>query len=128
MNITDKIKKWEDACEVLSIDPIKSLPYPTPADQDEIAVNAFFKLTKIREVLNEGWKPDWKDSSEWKYYPWMDLEDDNGSGLGLSFGVYVYGISASTVGSRLVFKSRSIAEYAGKQFTDIYAELMVIKD
>ena len=38
-----------------------------------------------------------------------------------SRGTYV------AVGSRLCFKSRELAEYAGKQFKDIYEEYYVIK-
>ena len=71
--------------------------------------------------LNEGWQPDWDDSSEYKYYPWFYM--------GGSLGFRYYGCadwdSFSDVGSRLCLKSSELAEYAGKQFTDLYQKFMI---
>ncbi|MCS3134819.1 hypothetical protein NXW30_22015 [Phocaeicola vulgatus] len=30
---------------------------------------AYHKLTVITRALNNGWKPNWDDQNEWKYYP-----------------------------------------------------------
>lgn len=125
--ITTVIKTYEDACKMLDIDPELSLPFSGDHDGDQLAINATFKLIKIAKALNEGWTPDWQNDDERKYYPWMDMEDDNGSGLGLSFTDYDYVYSYSLVGSRLCFKSRELAEYAGRQFVGLYAEAWIIK-
>lgn len=52
--------------------------------------------------------------------------DAKPSGFGLAY--YDFGNWASTtnVGSRLCFKSVEQAEYAGKQFIDLYEDLMLI--
>jgi hypothetical protein len=88
--ITDRIKTWEDVCKFLSIDPIGSLPFvpETNPPKAEGSANAYFKLCKIIEVLNEGWEPNWDNSGERKYYPWFDMEATAGSGFGLSYDDY----------------------------------------
>jgi len=125
--ITEVIKSYEDACKMLDIDPVLSLPFSDDQEGDQLAINATFKLMKIAKALNEGWTPDWQDNDQRKYYPWMDMEDDNRSGLGLSFSVCGSADSLSAVGSRLCFKSRELAEYAGRQFVGLYAEAWIIK-
>ena len=79
----------------------------------------------IAKALNEVWVPDWNDSSQYKYFPYFDMESSSAGG----FVCNDYGSRGTyaAVGSRLCFKSRELAEYAGKQFKDIYEEYYVIK-
>jgi len=117
-NIMDRVKAADDAFKIKGIS-ISSIinDNDTP---DEIA----YKIIKvIVEVLNEGWVPDWKNDSQYKYYPWFDMS----SGSGLSFVGYGGRNSGSSVGSRLCFKSRELAEYAGKQFIKEYTDFFIIK-
>lgn len=111
----DLFKTWEDVCEANDTDPINSLPFPSPKTTHQEAVNGFFKMTLIADALNEGWIPDWDNTSEYKYSPWFKH-----SGGGFSFYGCDFDYTLSSVGARLVFKSRELAEYAGKQFLDIY--------
>lgn len=114
--ITDRIKTFEDACKHLGL----SNEIFSPGDtKDEIA---YKKLKVIAKALNEGWQPDWTDGSQYKYYPWFDFS----SGSGLAYRDFGINDSGSTVGSRLCYKSRVLAIYAGKQFTDIYADFMTL--
>ena len=126
-NITDKIKSFEDACQALGLDPTALPDVSKLREKDQAAQIAQYKLSIIAEALNEGWTPDWKNNREYKYYPWFDMEDDNGSGLGLSCLDCDCDDSISSVGSRLSFKSSDLARYAGKQFTGLYADLFLIK-
>jgi hypothetical protein len=124
--ITDRVKTFEDACNVLGLDADDVLPYdaddimPYDADDSTEAINAFAKLNAIAKALNEGWTPDWNNSNEYKYWPYFKMQN------GFSFDGVVYWCTLSAVGSRLCFKTRELAEYAGKQFLDIYKEWMVI--
>jgi hypothetical protein len=113
--ITDRIKTFDDACEVLGI-RLEVHPKDTP---DEIAYKS---LKIICQALNEGWTPNWKNDNEHKYYPWFYME----RGSGFSLGGVNYGCATSTVGSRLCFKSRDLAEYTVKTFLDLYKDYMVI--
>ncbi len=117
LKITDRIKTFEDVVKVC----------PPPANvqilldyngvyADMLAAQAFAKITLIAKVLNEGWQPDWSNTNQYKYYPFFKHQ----SGFGLSFDVYVRWCSGTYCGSRLCFKSAELAEYAGKQFADIY--------
>ena len=118
--IIDRIKSFSDACAELGVDPEELLPYPSSTDDDfKTSVNAYVKLATIIEALNEGWVLDFRNVNEAKYYPWFT---PNLSGLGLSFDDCDCDYSFSTVGSRLVLRSRELAEYVGQEFIDIYNE------
>lgn len=122
VKITDRVKTFEDACEVVGTIPenVKSLISYSGIDTDMKASVAHMKLQIIARALNEGWKPDWTKSSEYKYHPWFNFS----SGSGLSFRGCGCRYSYSGVGSRLCFKSSELATYAGKQFTDLYKDFM----
>jgi len=123
--ITDRIKTFQDACSLLKV-PEKDVLAFTGNTPDELAVNALCKLIVIIRALNEGWQPDWNDNSQHKWYPWFDMEVDRNNPPGFRFvGAYcAYAGTYSAGGSRLCFKSGELAEYAGKQFTDIYQQLL----
>jgi len=113
-------------------------------------LTAFLKLRIITAALNQGWSPDWTNSDEWKYYPWFclytedeynDLDADDkerccrvvgrsSSGANAGGGlVYASAVSASSYshagyGSRLAFKTRELALYAGKQFVDLWCDFV----
>ena len=72
--------------------------------------------------LNEGWQPDWDDSSEYKYYPWFYM----GGSLGFRYGGYDRWNSISNVGSRLCYISREVAEYVQETFFELYKEYFVM--
>jgi hypothetical protein len=67
--ITDRVKTFEDACEIAGVDP-RDRKF-LDAAEDEIA---YSKLRVIISVLNEGWTPDWDNSRQYKYYPWFYLD------------------------------------------------------
>jgi hypothetical protein len=120
--ITDRVKTFEDACEVLGIDLIGFVDDDNAPDE-----SAYIKLKTIIKALNEGWTPDWNNDNQPKYWPWFHLEKtkSNPSGFRL-FHVGYYCYSDSAVGSRLCFKSRELAEYAAKQFEDLYKQFLTI--
>lgn len=112
---------------------------------DDIA--AFLKLRIITAALNEGGEPQFTPDEK-RWYPWFNLytqeeidrmsEEEkkevglllwgggarNGSRCGLAFAISVgaWSSSASYFGSRLAFKSEELADYAGRQFIEIYAD------
>lgn len=119
-----KIKTFEGACKALKLNPKTVLPVVKGMPKHhQDALIAHAKLVIIADALNEGWKPDWKNFNEWKYYPWFDLS----SGSGLAYYVYAFDCSTSGVGSRLCFKSPELAEYAGKQFKSLYQKYFLLK-
>ena len=109
-------------------------------------VVAFLKLRIITEALNEGWHPKFTED-EYCYYPWFYIytkedydnfsEEEKRRCVGrASYGAnanggLVYSVandasssSRSNSGVRLAFSNRDLAEYAGKQFIDIWADFV----
>lgn len=113
--ITDRIKTFEDVVDELKI----SSNFKPTGSKDEVA---YIKLKLIAECLNEGWTPNWDNSDEYKYYPYFDMR----SGVGFSDSAYDGWRTDTHVGSRLCFKSRELAEYAGKQFEAIYKDFLTL--
>lgn len=122
--IKDRIKTFEDACAVLNI-PVPQ--FSTPVTSDDRAVIAFQKLTIIIRALNEGWEPNWGDFSEYKYYAWFKFQkgSNKSSGFGFSYSDWTYSHTDTNVGARLCFKTSELAEYAGKQFIELYKEYFI---
>ena len=124
--ITDRIKTYDDACkEVGRPSVIISLgsPFEKIKDPDAVSIEAYSKLIIIAKALNEGWVPDWSNTSQNKYVPWFKHK----SGFGLSYYDCDDWTSVTTVGSRLCFKSAELATYAATQFADIYNDYLSIK-
>lgn len=122
-NITDRVKSFEDACQVLGISTnvpeVKGLPR-----KHQKAIIANYKLIVIAEALNEGWKPNWQDSDEYKYYPWFDMS--NPAGVGCSFTHFTASYTLADIGSRLCLKNRELAIYFGQTFTDLFNDSLLL--
>ncbi len=108
-NIMDRVKSYEDACEVLGIKR-RNFDYCT---DDEIA---YKKLKDIIKALNEGWIPNW-DNDEYKYYCWWYLNEP-----GLRLDDVYCNYSGANVAPRLCFKTRELAEYAAEKFFDLFKQ------
>lgn len=122
-NITDRVKSFEDACQVLGISTnvpeVKGLPR-----KHQKAIIANYKLIVIAEALNEGWKPNWQDSDEYKYYPWFDMS--NPAGVGFAYTYAAASGTGASVGSRLCLKNRELAIYFGQTFTDLFNDSLLL--
>lgn len=119
--ITDRIKTFQDACEAVGI-KAEHFAAACDAADDTPDEHAYKYLKIVAEALNEGWKPNWNDSSEAKWYPYFNM--DTNAGVGFSYTHYGRWHTFTSVGSRLCFKSKELAEYAGKQFNSIYKDFL----
>lgn len=121
------IKTFEDACKALNFEP--SVPdFSMIPGKHQKAMLAHYKLVVIVEAVNEGWTPNWSDTNQWKYELWPDVIEDKSkpSGFGLSFYGCDYWDTRTTVGSRLCFKSREVAEYTFETFKELYENYFLI--
>lgn len=135
-DITNRVKSYADACKVLGIEPMDEDSMKAQSFRpDEIARR---QLETITEALNEGWKPNWADTDEYKYYPYFytevsEVQTEDGDTYGAGAGFSCAGtIGAATntcasIGSRLCFHDRETARYAGRTFTDLYAQILIEK-
>lgn len=120
-SILERIKNFDDVLTELEISKTDFEFASKGLTKDEIA---YREVKLIAEALNEGWQPDWTNSSEAKYYPWFTMGSP--SGVGFSYDGCGHWRSHSGVGSRLCYRSKELAEYAGKQFLSIYKELFTL--
>lgn len=143
-DIMERVKTFDDACEVLGEEHSYVQEYRGVANinfdftQDIIA---YLKLRIICAALNEGWKPKF-DGYEHRYYPWFCIytkkaydelyEDEKKEchDMGRSHdnvfadtGVQTL-VSGAFSSSRIVFKTRELAEYCEKQFIDIWSDYL----
>ena len=110
-----QIKTYEDALKVLGREDFsRENLYPR-----EIARR---KLEIIIEALNEGWKPDWENYSQLKWYPYFYRSS---AGLGYSYSTNSPTYATANFGVRLCCKSEEIADYVGQQFLYLYKEMLL---
>ena len=123
-DIKERIKTFDDVIRELGDDPEEfKNAISIMEEPDEIA---YVKLKLIAKALNEGWTPDWSNGEWDKWYPWFNMDDSSSAGR-FSFYDAVDRRSDSLVGSRLCFKSKDLATYAGTQFLDIYKDFFTVK-
>ena len=120
--ITDRIKTYEDACEELGITPLDE------AKLIELGLTkhdiAYQKLATIIKALNEGWIPDVCNSDVYRWYPWF-IPNASPSSFAFNGSNCGYSTANAGSGSRLKFKTRELAEYASKQFVDIWKDIQL---
>ena len=149
--VTERIKTFDDACNALGDEHPLVTQYRLtaaaykgdPMTEDFIA---YLKLRIIVAALNEGWEPKFTED-EYRYFPWFyfytkeeyDKLDDEEKGRcvlrsgGVTYAVcgFVFvnanidaSVSHTHHGSRLAFRTRELAAYAGRQFTEEWADFM----
>lgn len=123
LKITDRLKTWEDACNIKGIDPVKSLPYPKEKDKFEAAMNGIFQMFIITELLCEGWEADYSNTSQYKWYPYFKYQN-KASGFGFRASSSNFEFAGGFTSARLVFPTEQLANYAGKQFISIYNKFL----
>lgn len=127
--ITDRVKTYEDACKVLGVEPINEQNAKAQGFRsDEIARR---KLETIAAALNEGWKPDWNNTDQYKYYPYFYIQENakgkGSAGLSCANARHAAANAYANLGSRLCFYASRLARYASNQFTDLYEQILIEK-
>ena len=151
---TERVKTYEDAVWELGndhplVEAASSAEWRFTNSEDKDII-AYLKLRVIVAALNDGWKPQF-GPGELRWYPWYELiskdeydamsEDEKqerrcvgrsvndasaSGGLVYSSAHNASSYSFAVLGSRLAFKSEALAEYAGKQFAELFADFCFI--
>ena len=145
--VTERIKTFEDAVFALGDHPfVTEWRMGVDLSPD---LEAYLQLRIICAALNEGWKPKF-NKEEYRYFPWFFLytkeeyeeldENDKkksrvvyrsssnalaNGGVSYASSNHVSAAVSSSIGSRLAFKTKELAEYCGKQFIDIWADYLL---
>lgn len=127
-DITDRVKTYEDALIVLGVTDCLTISFIGTRTFNRVDkslpkhVIAHIKLCTIIEALNEGWRPNWDNEEERKYYPYFNMPPSSFAFCG-SFCDYSDAHAGS--GSRLCLKSKELSDYCGTQFLDLWKEFML---
>jgi len=122
-DIKDMVKTIQDAIDIVGNDDKDVQEYLFLLDNKNRVSKytlANVALTIVAKALNEGWNPDWTNSSQYKYVVYLT---DYNSGFGFSRSGYGDWRTFTYVGSRLCFKSKELSIYAGEQFRKEYNDL-----
>ena len=112
INSYKDIKSFEDACQYLKVTPESIIKNQT----EQRFINQL-KLETIIKSLNEGWKPNFNDNNQKKYYNYFKME--NGSFV---FCDTTYYYRLMSVPSALYLKDEQTAIYCKDNFFDLYKE------
>lgn len=144
VDVKERIKTFADAAKAVGIEDPEE--WESGYSDVEPDILAYFKLRIITKALNEGWEPKFIPG-EYRWAPYFllytkeEIEKMNAEtrarvvfrsyydansygGVSYAYALYDSAIVYAHIGSRLAFKSEELAEYAGKQFTDIYADFI----
>ena len=143
-NVMDRVKTFQDAVDELGSDnklvQQYNQIYSEFGDMMDNDIIAYLKLRIITAALNEGWEPQYT-IGECRYFPYFYvLYDTTDEGTERTVArshknaladmlVYANACNGSAVANtsncmRLTFKTKELAEYAGKQFLSIWADFV----
>ena len=146
-DITERVKTFQDALDELGADDELVKEYRALGDNARHDTVCWLRLGIIVKALNEGWTPKF-DKKEYRYAPYFylytedeidEMTDEQKSRVVSRSGVnaYAYGGVAyalayydssyayAYIGSRLALRTRELAIYAGQQFAEEYAGLIL---
>lgn len=151
-DVMERIKTFNDALKELGSEHPLSKEYSIISARVDGISNgllAYLKLCIIVAALNGGWQPQYSED-EIRWHPWFYLytkeeydklsEEDKSrcvlrsgsfsyalSGLAYASASHASSSSYPDYGGRLAFRSEELAAYAGRQFTEVYAEFHLFK-
>ena len=144
VDVKERIKTFADAAKAVGIEDPEE--WESGYSDVEPDILAYFKLRIITKALNEGWEPKFIPG-EYRWAPYFllytkeEIEKIDAEkkarvvfrsgvnalafgGVSFAFANFDSAFVSANIGSRLAFKSEELAEYAGKQFTEIYADFI----
>lgn len=153
--VTSRVSTFNDAIEELgeaheAVKAYRDIEWKLGKEHKDLL--AYLKLRIITEALNEGWKPQFIEGERRWYacYELLTKEEldamsdkekeerrvvgrahNNANAYGGLVYAHAHNVSSSSYtnsGSRLAFKSEELAEYAAKQFAEIYADYCFIPE
>lgn len=115
-NFQDAVKTYEDACEIIGEKPIDEQHLmDCGLGKSEIAFMKLKTIFKAANKMNNDWKADYSNSSQYKYYPYFVWRSS-----GFRYADAGYAIARTNAGSRLCCGTSDDTEYIGKKFEDLY--------
>lgn len=148
--VTDRIKTFNDALKELGPNHILVKEYNVIKNsKTTYNTKLYSQLCVITAALNEGWRPKFVEGEK-RYFPYfrlysaeeirqMSKEEKSrvvfrsyssayaNGGVSYAYAGYDSADFFAAFGSRLALKTEDLAEYAGKQFIDLWADFCFTK-
>jgi hypothetical protein len=115
-SLIGSITTYKQVCKALDIEELTLSDFSFLPTEDRKKTLAFYKLQQIAKLFNGDWKPNWKNSNQYKYYPYFNL--DSGC-LSFYVSIFYYSFCYSSV---VYFKDIETSDYVGKTFLSIYRD------
>jgi hypothetical protein len=114
---------FEQACEFNGVTPDEIIPFKTPKNGDEEAINAFARLIQTSKAIKNKKKLDYDNSDQKKIFPVFDLRSP--AGFGFCFTTYVWARASTTGGPRLSFFTEEEVMHSVKYFEHDWEKMIV---
>jgi hypothetical protein len=118
--VTERIKTFEDAQRETGLPNTPDFK-EVPEEMREF-LKAIYQAAVITKALNEGWVPDWNNGNQKKWYPWFEMSS---GGFVFRDANCAYSFACAGNASRLCFPTEELADYAGRQFADVYSRIIL---
>lgn len=110
-----KVTTYEEVCKKLKENQINMIHFAMDI-KDRAKLVRLAKLEQVERFFNQGWIPDWSNTSQPKFYPYFNWNKVPGS-LVFASSVCSFGGFAAGVA---FYQSEEISNHIGKYFSDLY--------
>lgn len=111
-DIKERVTSYEAACAILGVTPLSVKDFEFLGKEKAAKKFSEHKITTGIEAINEGWKPDFDNESQWKHYVYFRNKNN-----GFSFGV-VCRFYCSSCGADFYIESEEKANVIAKIFRE----------
>lgn len=120
--ITERVKSFADACvECPPSENLQILFDYNGVDEEMIFNRDTAKRNYFAKVLKEGWKSDYNNKNQKKWYVWFKWD---GSGFVFSNAHYDYSCTYSDCGSRFDFPTEEIATHFATHEVELHKSVL----
>ena len=110
-DIKDRVTSYEAACAILNIKPLSVKDFEFLGKDKATKKFSEHRITIGIEAINEGWKANFDNESQWKYYVYF-LNKSNG------FSFFVLHGSGTSCGADFYIENEEKANVIAKVFRD----------
>ena len=120
-DVTDVVQSVEDAIKYLGEkdEDVQNLMKSRGMKLTDSLI-AYQEAVVFCKAINEGWFPDYNDTSQYKYFVYIYMKNGKPT-----FDGYCWCSLSAGVSSRLTLKNRNLCEHAIKCISDVYERFMI---
>lgn len=113
--LQDNVVTYEDVCYELNIPVTDDRDFIYFPEEQRGKLKATTQLLNIVKLFNQGWVPNFDNTSEYKYLPYFVKNSG-----GWAFGSSIVFAGRSYCSAGLYYKSRELSDFCANRFLSIY--------